>query len=98
MLRIDTTPEAHGDARSIWRYIAQDDVDAATDTLHRIEDRLASLASLAAMPLSAEAVPTLAANVRRSSVGNYVIYYRPIEDGIHVLRILHGARQPEDLL
>lgn len=95
MLRIDTTPEAHGDARSIWRYIAQDDVDAATDTLHRIEDRLASLASL---PLSAEAVPTLAANVRRSSVGNYVIYYRPIEDGIHVLRILHGARQPEDLL
>ena len=27
-----------------------------------------------------------------------VIYYRPIEDGIQVLRILHGARQPEDLV
>ena len=95
MPRIDKTPEAHGDARSIWRYIARDNVDVATDTLRRIEDRLNSLA---AMPVSAEAVPAIAANVRRSSVGNYVIYYRPIEDGIQVLRILHGARQPEDLL
>ena len=50
------------------------------------------------MPESAEAVPYIAPDVRRSSVGNYVIYYRPIHHGIQVLRILHGARQPEDLV
>jgi toxin ParE1/3/4 len=60
-----------------------------------IESRLASLSR---MPLSAEGVPYIDPVVRRSSVGNYVIYYRPIEDGIQVLRILHGARQPEDLV
>jgi toxin ParE1/3/4 len=25
-------------------------------------------------------------------LGNYIIFYRPIDDGIEVVRILHGAR------
>jgi toxin ParE1/3/4 len=28
---------------------------------------------------------------------NYLIFYRPIEDGIEVLRVLHGARDVERL-
>ena len=50
------------------------------------------------MPLSAEAVPEFGQDMHRSFVGKYVIYYRPIDDGIQVIRILHGARQPKDLL
>jgi len=30
-------------------------------------------------------------------VGNYVIFYRPIEDGIVVIRVLHGARDLPEL-
>jgi toxin ParE1/3/4 len=30
--------------------------------------------------------------------GKYVIYYRPLSDGIDILRILHGSRNAEALL
>ena len=83
------------DATEIWAYIAQDNVDAADRLIDRIEQRLDELAR---MPMSTEAVPYLKENVRRASVGNYVIYFRPIVGGIMVLRILHGSRQPEDML
>jgi toxin ParE1/3/4 len=36
--------------------------------------------------------------LRSSSVGNYLILYRPIPEGIAVFRILHGARDLEALL
>lgn len=34
----------------------------------------------------------LAPNLRSFPLGNYLIFYRPIEDGIAVVRVLHGAR------
>ena len=34
---------------------------------------------------------------RRFTCRNYVIYYRPLEDGIVLVRILHGARDHERL-
>ena len=95
MPRIERTPRARTDAVEIWAYIAQDNVDAADDLIDQIESRLASLSR---MPESAESVPYIGPDVRRSSVGNYVIYYRPVNNGIQVLRVLHGARQPEDLV
>lgn len=95
MPRVEKTSLAETDAVDIWVYIAQDNPDAATKLLRRIEDRLNSVA---AMPLSAEAVPSLGCDMRRFSVGNYVVYYHPIEDGVRVIRILHGAREPGELL
>lgn len=29
---------------------------------------------------------------------NYLVYYAPIEGGIRVLRVIHSAREPEDLV
>lgn len=92
---IKRTARARNDAVEIWAYIARDNDAAADELIDEIEQRLQSLAR---MPLSAEAVPFIGEQVRRSSVGNYVIYYRPITEGIQVLRLLHGARQPEDLI
>jgi toxin ParE1/3/4 len=93
--RIEKTARAETDAIEIWLYIARDNPTAASDVIYDIECRLRSLA---AMPESAEAVPEFGRRIRRSSVGNYVVYYRPIDDGIEVIRILHGFRQPEDLV
>lgn len=95
MAHIKRTGRAETDAIEIWVYIAQDNERAADELIDAIDSRLADLSR---MPMSAEAVPYIGPDVRRSSVGNYVIYFRPIEDGILVLRILHGARQPEDLV
>ena len=95
MPRIELSKPAEIDVAHIWAYIARDNPQAADGLIDKIDRRLQSLAR---MPESAESVPWVSSNARRSSVGKYVIYYRPIEDGIQVLRILHGARRPEDLL
>jgi toxin ParE1/3/4 len=34
----------------------------------------------------------LAPDLRSFAVGNYVIFYRPVPEGIQVIRVLHGAR------
>jgi toxin ParE1/3/4 len=47
---------------------------------------------LAGQPLLGQARSELALNLRSLPVGNYVIFYRPIDDGIEVVRVLHGAR------
>jgi toxin ParE1/3/4 len=36
--------------------------------------------------------PELAANLRSYSVGNYVIFYRPVQKGIEIARVIHAAR------
>jgi toxin ParE1/3/4 len=37
-------------------------------------------------------------DLRGFVVGRYLIFYRPIEDGIEVVRVFHGARNVEALL
>ncbi|MCA9021557.1 MAG: type II toxin-antitoxin system RelE/ParE family toxin, partial [Planctomycetaceae bacterium] len=68
---------------------------AADRLILRINDLLQQLA----------AHPGIGANqdqyrkgLRCFPIGNYLIFYEPVENGIQVLRILHGARQWEDLL
>lgn len=36
--------------------------------------------------------PELATGVRSFPFGRYVIFYAPLDDGIDVVRVLHGAR------
>ena len=36
--------------------------------------------------------PELGTELRSFAVARYVIYYRPIEGGIEVIRVLHSAR------
>jgi toxin ParE1/3/4 len=47
---------------------------------------------LARMPELGRKRPDLAPDLRSFPVGNYVIFYRPVSDGIQVIRVLHGAR------
>ena len=41
--------------------------------------------------------PELAADLRSFPVGNYIIFYRPIEDGVEIVRVLSGARDIDAL-
>jgi toxin ParE1/3/4 len=38
-----------------------------------------------------------ASNLRRFPIGHYLIFYRPIDDGIAVARVLRGSRDLESL-
>jgi toxin ParE1/3/4 len=47
---------------------------------------------LAAMPFIGQARVDLAPSLRMFPVGNYLIFFQPIQDGVEVIRVLHGKR------
>jgi len=73
----------------IWSDIAQDSPANADRLLDRIRD---TLNRLAAMPFMGQARFDLAPGLRMFPVGNYLIFFQPIENGIEVIRVLHGRR------
>jgi toxin ParE1/3/4 len=44
-----------------------------------------------------ESVSQYRPGLRRFTVGNYVLYYEPIQGGVRLVRVLHGARDIDDL-
>jgi len=74
----------------IWFYIAQDNMDAADRFIHAIVSRFAMLAGMPEMGRMRE---ELATRLRSFAIGNYVIFYRPMENGVEIARVLHGARE-----
>jgi toxin ParE1/3/4 len=95
MPRIVRTHPARDDVRQIWLYIAQRNISAADRLIDKL-DR--TLRSLARNPLIGESVPQYRAGLRRFTVGNYVLYYEPIDGGIRLVRVLHGSRKIDELL
>jgi toxin ParE1/3/4 len=80
---------ARSDLDEIWSYIAQDNMDAADRFIRAIVSRFPRLA---AMPHLGREREELAARLRSFPVGNYVIFYRPMENAVEMVRVLHGAR------
>lgn len=95
MPRIIRTPQANEDVLDIWDYISRDSVSAADKLVRHINEMLSRMAKNPSMGvLHEEYQPGL----RAFPVGNYIIFYHAIDDGIEVYRVLHGARRLEDLL
>jgi toxin ParE1/3/4 len=80
---------ARADLDEIWFLIAQDDPLAADRFIRRIVSRFSTLAS---MPHLGRPREELSPNLRSFPVQKYVIFYRAMEKGIEVVRVLHGAR------
>lgn len=95
MPRIVRTYPARDDLRQIWLYVAERNETAADRLIDRFER---TLQMLARHPLIGEAVPQFRPDLRRFTVGQYVLYYQPIQNGVRVVRVLHGARKMDDLL
>jgi len=88
------TDLAEADLREIWLYVAQDNPDAADRLVARLHDKCHVLAQSPQIgPLRNE----LKAGLRTFPVGNYLIFYRPTEDGIEVVRVLSGYRDLDRL-
>ena len=93
MSRILRTPQARQDLLDIGEYIAQRNPNAAFDFLDELEakfDRLAANPRIG--QLCVGLAPDLPSDLRHFPVGNYVIFYRPLDDGIVLYRVLHGRR------
>ena len=95
MPRILVRPEAECDLDEIWWYIAQDNPRNADSFLDRIQERFISLADFPQLGTGRDELKT---GLRSQPLGNYLIFYFPLNDGIEVVRVLHGARDIGHLL
>lgn len=89
MPQVIRTPAAEDDLWEIVLYIAQDNEEAAFRLADEIDRRFQMLADVTG---AGQARPELLPEVRSFPVGNYLIFYRPMSDGVEILRVLHGAR------
>jgi toxin ParE1/3/4 len=89
MNQFSVSDTARADLDEIWFYIAQDNPAAADEFILAI---LTRFSHLAAMPGIGRQREELTPGLRSFPVGNHVIFYRPLESGVEIARVLHGAR------
>ena len=94
MTEVTKTVRAEQDLDEIWFYIALDNVEAADNLLDDIDS---SCQLLAIQPRGGRLRPELAPALRSFPVGRYVVFYRPQDAGIEIVRVLHSARDIESV-
>jgi toxin ParE1/3/4 len=94
MARYTKRPKAEADLLEIWLFIAQESPRAADRLLDRIETQCRLLAD---NPRLGRERPELAPDARAWIVGRYLVLYREQDDGIEVVRVVHGARDVQQL-
>ena len=89
---VDITATAEADTAAIWDYIAQDNPDAATAFILRLEEQIGTLERY---PERCPPVPEndlLGTAYRHLLFGNYRTIFKIIGVRVIILRIIHGAR------
>ena len=82
-------PRAKSDLVEIWDYIAEDSEARADAFIERIDKKFCTLAQRPGMGRLRD---ELAVDLRSFPVGRYVIFYRPLFNGVNIVRVLHSAR------
>lgn len=93
--RLNRTALAENDLIEIWTYIAKDNIAAADRVLDRLDDRSRLLADNPGLGVRRD---DLDLEIRSFGVGSYLVLYRETEDGIEVVRYIHGRRDIRRLL
>ncbi len=85
---------ARCDLKEISRYLGARNLSAAERTL---EELLGKFVLLDRHPQLGPPRNDLLEGMRHSVVGNYVIFYRPTDNGVDILRVIHGSRDLNSL-
>jgi toxin ParE1/3/4 len=88
-------PQAEADIESIALHIAADNPVAASNWLNDIQQHCQRLGTMPAMGVARFDIRP---NLRMLPVGNYLILYQEADEGADIVRVLHGARQWQELL
>lgn len=89
MARVIRRPQAEDDILEIWAYIAE---DSMADADRWIDGLDAHLHLWATQPSIGRSRDELVAGLRSMAYGRYVVFYEALDDGIDVVRVLHGAQ------
>jgi plasmid stabilization system protein ParE len=98
MPQLELSPRAKGDLIEIGVYIAQQSgsqerADVFLDSILHACEKLATHPEMGELRQE-----FITGRYRSFSVGNYVIYFCSLPNGIRVARVLHGARDHRTLL
>ncbi len=87
---LSRTKNALRDSAEIWSYIALHGTEArATKFVDGLDEKCRLLASHPGLGCRRD---ELADGIHSFPVGRYVIFYRPVKNGVTIVRILHGSR------
>lgn len=88
-------PEAEADITAITLYIAEHNPSAAH---HWYGEILRHCRQLGDLPGMGVARPEVRPYLRTFTIGNYLILYQQVDHDAEIIRVIHGARQWQDLL
>lgn len=88
------TPVARNDLREIRDYIAEDNPIAAKKTIELIQVQCNLLAQSPGVGVGRDHYRGL----QMFPVGSYLIFYRPIKNGVEIIRVLHSSRDVESII
>jgi toxin ParE1/3/4 len=94
MKQLRVTNEAKADLIDIWLYISQNNETAVDTLINKITVKFDEL--LINPGIGRERID-IAPLVRSFAVSNYLIFYRLLNEGIEILRVIHGARNIPNL-
>ena len=94
MVQIVKSPRAQTDLVEIWDYIAEDSEARADAFVAKIHEKFLVLAARSGI---GRVRSELEKDIRSFPLGRYIIFYRPLADGIEVVRVLHGSRDLDAL-
>lgn len=83
------SPEANQDLEEIYNYLSSFSLDATARFLDAFEKKCNILAQL---PRLGKSYETLSPELRGFPLDKYIIFYRPIQGGIEVARVVSGYR------
>ncbi len=89
MSRYRLSEQSRSDLDDIWLYIASDNLTGAD---RFIDELVGKFQTLATQPGIGRTRDELGESLRSFPVGNYVVFYRAMQDGIEVVRVLSGFR------
>ena len=91
----EITAEAENDLLDIWHYIARDSDVTADRFLDRLHEKFSALAR---NPRMGRARPELRRDLRSFPYAAYLILFRIVDDGLEIVRVVHAARNLDDLV
>jgi toxin ParE1/3/4 len=95
MARIQRTRAALNDLLDLWIHVAEGQGDARANAfIKKIEKVLLTLSN---QPFMGRARPELREHLRSFPVNPYILFYEPRDDGILLVRVIHGRRDIDAL-
>jgi toxin ParE1/3/4 len=90
--QVEYSKRALSDLESIWAYIAADSETQANKLMIGFAKKFKSLLNF---PQLGKARNDLIVGLRSFPNGKYLVFYQETENGIEIVRVIHGARDIE---